>query len=134
MGENDPRMWCGPILTCGPKGMVGRIYVVNHYYVLLHTKYRSCRFMVSKVFFKSYSPLYGKSEGLANLEPRGMVGMIYVGDHQALLYTNLVYKLWALWLWNRRFLKFFPNISLCELLIPMGMTSFHPRGFYVGHQ
>ena len=27
-------------------------------------------------------------EGLANLEPRGMVGMIYVGDHQTLLYTK----------------------------------------------
>ena len=35
------------------------------------------------------SPLYSKSmeakdpDGLANLEPRGMVGMIYVGNHQA---------------------------------------------------
>ena len=52
--------------------------------------------MVSKDFLKSYSPLYGKSmeakkpEGLANLEPRGMVGMIYVGDHQALLYTKYI--------------------------------------------
>ena len=76
-------MWCRPIPTCGPRGMVRRIYVVNHY-VLLHTKYRSCRFMVSKYFLKSYSPLYSKSmetkdpEGLANLEPRGMVGMIYI--------------------------------------------------------
>ena len=25
---------------------------------------------------------------LANLEPRGMVGMIYVGNHQPLLYTK----------------------------------------------
>ena len=46
--------------------------------------------MVSKDFLKSYSPLYGKSmeakdpEGLANLEPRGMM---YVGDHQEVLYT-----------------------------------------------
>ena len=68
------------------------MYEVKHN-ALLHTKYRSCRFMVSKVFLKSYSPLYGKSieakdpEGLANLEPRDMVGMIYVGDHQTLLYT-----------------------------------------------
>ena len=52
--------------------MVERIYVVNHY-VLLHTKYISCRSMVSKDFFKSYYPLYDKSmeakdpEGLANL-------------------------------------------------------------------
>ena len=63
-------MWCRPILTCGPRGMVGRIYGVNHY-VLLHTKCRSCRLMVLKDFFKSYSPLYNKSmeakdpEGLA---------------------------------------------------------------------
>ena len=27
-------------------------------------------------------------EGLANLEPRGMVGMLYVGDHQTFLYTK----------------------------------------------
>ena len=27
-------------------------------------------------------------EGLANLELRGIVGMIYVGDHQTLVYTN----------------------------------------------
>ena len=28
------------------------------------------------------------TEGLVNLEPRGMVGMIHVGDHQILLYTK----------------------------------------------
>ena len=38
---------------------------------------------------------------LANLEPRGMVGMIYVGNHKTLLYTKYI------WVWNRRFLKFF---------------------------
>ena len=47
MGENDPRVWCRSILTSGPRGMVGRVYVVNHY-VLLHTKYRSCRLVASK--------------------------------------------------------------------------------------
>ena len=51
IGANDPQVWCQPIITCGPRGMVGRIYVVNHN-ALLHTKYRSCRFMVSKDFFK----------------------------------------------------------------------------------
>ena len=46
-----------------------------------------------KIFFKSYSLLYDKSmeakdpEGLANLEPRSM---IYVGDHQTLLYTKYI--------------------------------------------
>ena len=29
-------------------------------------------------------------EGLANLEPRNMVGMIYVRDHQTLLYTKYI--------------------------------------------
>ena len=74
--------------------MVDRIYIVNHY-ISLHTKYRSCRFMVSKDFSKSYSPLYGKSveakdpKGLANLEPRDMISMIYIGDHQTLLYKSI---------------------------------------------
>ena len=92
MGANDPQVWCWPILTCGPRGMAGRIYIVNHY-ALLHTKYRSCRFMVSKVFFKKLFPIKGKSmeakdsEELVNLEPRGRVRMIYVGIHQTLLYT-----------------------------------------------
>ena len=31
MGANDPRVWCPPILTYGPRGMVGRIYIINHY-------------------------------------------------------------------------------------------------------
>ena len=50
--------------------------------------------MVSRDFLKIYSPLYGKSleakdpEGLANLQPRVMVGKIDVGDHQALLYSK----------------------------------------------
>ena len=41
--------------------------------------------------FKNYSPLYSKSmeandlQGVANLDPRGMVGMVYVGDHPTLL-------------------------------------------------
>ena len=113
MGANDPRVWCWPILTCGSRGMVCSVYVVNRY-VLLHTKYRSYRIMASKDVFKSYSPLYGKSmeakdpDGLANFEPRGMVGMIYVGDHQALLFTKYIRCGPCGWLWNRRlFFKFF---------------------------
>ena len=30
------------------------------------------------------------SEGLVNLEPRGMVGMIYVGDQQPMLGTKYI--------------------------------------------
>ena len=92
--------------------------VVNHY--LLNTR---CIESVGSWFQKIVLKLFpSKSmeakdpDGLVNLEPRGMVGMIYVGDHQKLQYTK--YKscgpygygtedLWALWLWNRRFLKFF---------------------------
>ena len=53
--------------------------------------------MVSKVFFKIVIPHYRASleakdpEGLDNLEPRGMIGTIYVGDHQAMLYTCTKY-------------------------------------------
>ena len=92
MVANDPQVWCQPILTCGLRGMVGRIYIVNHY-VLQHTKYRSCGFVVSKDFFyvipsKSMEAIAKYPEGLANLEPRGMVGMIYVRDHRTWLYTK----------------------------------------------
>ena len=70
--------------------MVGRIYVVNHY-TFLHTKYRRGRLHGCRRFFKSYSPLYSKSmeandlQGVATLDPRVMVGMIYVGVHPTLL-------------------------------------------------
>ena len=37
MGANDPR----GVANLDPRGMVGRIYV-GDYYVLLHTKHRSC--------------------------------------------------------------------------------------------
>ena len=55
--------------------------------------------------------------------------MIYVGDHQALLYTKYIscvpygYEI-------EYFYQVFPiiHLSLCELLISMGMTSFHPIG------
>ena len=74
-------------------------------------------------------------EGLANLEPRGMFGRIYVGDHQTLLYTKYISR-GPYGYGKEDFLKFFPIISLCQLLIPMCMASFHPRGLigkiYVG--
>ena len=45
-----------------PRGMVGRINVVNYYYASLHTTYRSCRLHgIREDFLKSYSPLYAKS-------------------------------------------------------------------------
>ena len=53
--------------------------------------YRSITgFMVSEKIFK-VSPHYksmeaNDTEGMANSDPRGMVGMTYVGDHPTLLY------------------------------------------------
>ena len=111
--------------------------------------------MVSKDFFKSYSLLYGKSmeakdpEGLAKLEPRGM---LYVGDHQTLLYTKYI----SCGPYGHGIEDFYSisnykskcrckdqksiqssTISPFELLIPMYMTRFHRRGFigriYVGN-
>ena len=63
-------------------------------------------------------------EGLVNLEPRGMFGMIYVRDHQTLLYTISKYISCGPYGYG----KVFPIICLCELLIPLCMTSFHSRG------
>ena len=37
MGANDSR----GVASLDPRGMIGRIYVVDHY-ILLHTKYISC--------------------------------------------------------------------------------------------
>ena len=81
-------MWCRPILTCGPRGMVGRIYVVNHY--LLNIEAVGSWFQKIFKLFSSKSMEAKDPEGLVNLEPRGMVGMIYVGDHQTLLYTKYI--------------------------------------------
>ena len=73
--------------------MIGRIYVGAHL-MLLHTKYLSSgpyefqqrRFLI---FFSHYKSM-GANEprGLANLDPRGMTGKIYIGDHLTLLHTN----------------------------------------------
>ena len=41
---------------------------------------------LEKIPSKSMEAKYPGS--LANLEPRGMVGMIYLGNHQTLLYTK----------------------------------------------
>ena len=73
--------------------------------------------------------------GVANLDPRGMVGMIYVGDCPSLLYTE--YTSCGPHGYRKEDLKKNPIISLCELLISRGVTSLHPRGLisriYVGY-
>ena len=52
--QMTPRVWW-------PRGMVGRINIVN-YYASLHKEVVG--FMVSEDFLKSYSPIYVKSNDL----------------------------------------------------------------------
>ena len=81
------------VANLNPRGMVGRIYVVNHY--ANATNYnRSCRLHGFRSFFIMLFPIIRQDmeandlQGMANLDPRGMVGMVYVGDHHTLLYTK----------------------------------------------
>ena len=67
-----------------PMGLVGRIYVGDHY-ILLQTKYISCGphgFREADLSFSHYKSV-GANEprGVASLGPRGLIGRIYVGDH-----------------------------------------------------
>ena len=98
MGENNPPGVVAANLN--PRGMVGRINIVNHY-ALIQTKYRSCR----SHSFREVIPYHRVSlskliePGCGQFGPQeqwGMVGMIYVGDHRTLLYAK--YILWASWL------------------------------------
>ena len=55
--------------------------------------------------------------GVASLDPRGMVGRIYVGDHFTLLHTK--YLSYGLYGFREVFFKlFFSIISLWELRSP----------------
>ena len=64
-------------------------------------------------------------KSMVNLDPRGIVGRIYVGNHYK------IYKLWASW-----FLKVFSQYKSKENLSPQGGASLDPRGsigrIYVG--
>ena len=68
-----------------PKDMVGRIYVGDHY-TLLHTKYMSCGlhgFREEDFLRFSHYKSTGANDprGMAKLNPRGLIGGIFVGDH-----------------------------------------------------
>ena len=88
MGAKKPR----GVASLDPRDMVGRIYVGDHL-TLLHTKYlcsgpygfREEDFL-SISHYKSVDA--NEPRGVANLDPRGMVGRIYVGDHLSLLHTK----------------------------------------------
>ena len=69
-----------------PRGLIGRIYV-GDYFILLHTKYISSGphgFREEDFFFSfSHYKSMGANEprGVASLDPRGLIGRIYVRDH-----------------------------------------------------
>ena len=73
------------VASLEPRGLIGRIYVVGHN-TLLHTKYISSRPYgfreVDFFWFSHYMSMAANDlRGVANLDPRGIVGRIYVGDH-----------------------------------------------------
>ena len=74
------------MVSLGPKVLIGRIYVGDHS-TLQHTKYISCGphgFREEDFyFFFFYYKFMGAndSRGMASLDPRGLIGSIYVGDH-----------------------------------------------------
>ena len=135
MGANEPQVWSlvSANFNLWAQGH-GWLDGVSHY-ALLHTKYRSCRFMVSKDFLKSYSPLYSKS-----MEAKDQFGQFRTQGHGwhdiCGEPPNIAIYLYISCGPYNYGIEVFPIISLCELLIPICMTSFHPRGFncriYVG--
>ena len=64
--------------------------------------------------------------GVANLDPRGMIGMIYVGYHLALLHT--LYAGFRPCAFREEYYSRFPIISLWQIMTPLGVTSLDPRG------
>ena len=76
-----------------PRGLIGTIYLVDHY-TLLHTEYISCGPDGFKDFFKVF-PIISLWElmtpcGMASLDPRGLIGRIYEVDHYSLLHTKYI--------------------------------------------
>ena len=61
---------------------------------MLHTKYIICGLHGFReedfTIFHYKSVGANDPQGMANLDPRGMVGRIYVGDYQTLLHTKSV--------------------------------------------
>ena len=73
--------------------------------------------------------------GVANLDPRGMVGRIYVGDHSTLLHTKSV-SCGPYGFRKEDFLSFISYIALYKHMTRWGVASLDPRGsicrIYVG--
>ena len=78
MGTNDPR----DLASLDPRGSIGRIYVWDHS-TLLQTKYISCGpfgFREEDILNLSHYKSMGANEtqGMASLDPRGLIGRIYI--------------------------------------------------------
>ena len=77
-----------------PRGLIGKIYVGDHY-TLLYTKYISSGphgFREDDFLsFSNYKSVGANDpRGMASLDPRGLIGRIYVGVHYTLLHTQYV--------------------------------------------
>ena len=90
MGANEPR----GVASLNPRGLIGRIHVGDHQ-TLLSIKYISSEpnsFIEEAFFFFNISHYksMGANDpwGVASLDPRCLIGRIYVGDHYTLLHTR----------------------------------------------
>ena len=64
--------------------------------------------------------------GVANLDPRGMIGRIYVEYHLTLLHSK--YTSFRPCGFREEDFKFFPIISLWQIMTPPGCGQFGPQG------
>ena len=64
--------------------------------------------------------------GVANLDPRGMIGRIYVEYHLTLLHTK--YIVLGLVVLEKKFFKCFPIMSLWQIMTPPGHGQLGPQG------
>ena len=79
------------VANLDPRSMIGRIYVGYHY-LLLHTKYKSSGphgLREDFFFIFSYCMTMGDDDprDVTNLDPRSIIGRIYVEYHLTLLNT-----------------------------------------------
>ena len=66
-------------------------------------------------------------QGVANLDPRGITGRIYVGNHFTLLHTKYI-DLRPFGFREEDFFNVFPIISLWQIMTPLGVAKLNPRG------
>ena len=81
MGDDDPR----GLANSDPRGMIGRFYVGLPLIIATHKilKLLASWFQRRSFFTFSYCKSTGDvdTRGVANLDPRSMIGRIYVGYH-----------------------------------------------------